>query len=143
MKAAVLLDARTPLSIEESPSRSRAPREVLIRTVACGVCHSDLHFVDGAYPHPLPSSPATRRRAWSRRSASEVRTVKVGDHVVTCFTAFCGHCEYCVTGRMSLCVDARQRRPKGDAAAAHARRWQRRSHQMLNLVGLCRDDAGP
>ena len=56
-----------------------------------------------------------RPRAWSRRSASDVATLKVGDHVVTCLSVFCGHCEFCVTGRMSLCIDQSTRRPRGAA----------------------------
>jgi S-(hydroxymethyl)glutathione dehydrogenase/alcohol dehydrogenase len=44
-----------------------------------------------------------------------VRTVKVGDHVITCLSAYCGHCEFCLTGHMSLCVSPDTRRDKGDA----------------------------
>ncbi|MDB5428235.1 MAG: Alcohol dehydrogenase zinc-binding domain protein, partial [Phenylobacterium sp.] len=41
---------------------------------------------------------------------SEVRTVKPGDHVITCLSAFCGHCEFCLTGHMSLCVSPENKR---------------------------------
>ena len=54
MKAAVLHRANEPLTIEEVSLAKPGPREVLIRTVAAGICHSDLHFADGAYPHPMP-----------------------------------------------------------------------------------------
>ena len=54
MKAAVLHAPGTPLIIEEVSISKPGPREVLVRTVAVGVCHSDLHFVDGAYPYPMP-----------------------------------------------------------------------------------------
>ena len=55
MKAAVLREAGKPLTIEEVRVSKPGPREVLIRTAAVGVCRSDLHFIDGAFPHPLPT----------------------------------------------------------------------------------------
>ena len=56
-----------------------------------------------------------KRQGLSRQLGSEVRTVKVGDAVITCLSAFCGHCEYCVTGRMSLCLGGDTRRKPGEA----------------------------
>ncbi|MBB4618720.1 Zn-dependent alcohol dehydrogenase [Sphingomonas abaci] len=113
MKAAVLFEAKQPLSIEEVTIAKPAAHEVLIRTVAVGVCRSDLHFVDGAYPHAMPTIPGHEAAGVVEAVGEEVRCVKVGDHVVTCLSAYCGQCEYCVTGRMSLCIDAAVRRPKG------------------------------
>ena len=55
MKAAVLREVRKPLKIEDVAINKPGPREVLIRTAAAGVCHCDLHFIEGAYPHPLPA----------------------------------------------------------------------------------------
>jgi len=55
MKAAVLREVRTPLQIEDVQINKPGPHEVLIRTAAAGVCHSDLHFIEGSYPHPLPA----------------------------------------------------------------------------------------
>ncbi|MBY8822371.1 Zn-dependent alcohol dehydrogenase [Sphingomonas colocasiae] len=114
MKAAVLHEAKTPLTIEEITVDKPGPREVLIRTVACGVCRSDLHFVDGAYPHPLPAIPGHEAAGIVEMVGEGVTTVKVGDAVVTCLSAFCGHCEFCVTGRMSLCMGGDTRRKKGE-----------------------------
>ncbi|MFL6846477.1 MAG: Zn-dependent alcohol dehydrogenase [Allosphingosinicella sp.] len=113
MKAAFLRQPGTPLTIEQATLDSPGPREVLIRTAACGLCHSDLHFIEGTYPHPLPCIPGHEAAGIVEAVGSEVRTVKVGDAVVTCLSAFCGHCEYCVTGRMSLCPGADTRRPRG------------------------------
>jgi S-(hydroxymethyl)glutathione dehydrogenase/alcohol dehydrogenase len=87
------------------------PREVLIRTAAVGVCRSDLHFVDGAFPHPVPTVPGHEAAGVIEAVGSDVAHLKVGDHVITFFTAFCGSCEMCVTGRPSLCVDPSTRRP--------------------------------
>ena len=54
MKAAVLHEVNKPLVIEEVSINKPAAREVLIRTAYAGLCHSDLHFIEGLYPHPLP-----------------------------------------------------------------------------------------
>ena len=54
MKAAVLREVRTPLQIEDVQINKPGPNEVLIRTVAAGVCHSDLHFIEGSYPAQVP-----------------------------------------------------------------------------------------
>ncbi len=113
MKAAVLIEAGKPLIIEQVVISKPAPHEVLIRTAACGLCHSDLHFMDGHYPHALPAIPGHEAAGIVEAVGSEVRTVKVGDAVVTCLSVFCGHCEFCVSGRMSLCLGAETRRAKG------------------------------
>ena len=115
MKAAVLIEPGKPLEIETLIVSNPGPHEVLIRTAACGLCHSDLHFIDGSYPHALPAVPGHEAAGIVEAVGSEVRTVKVGDAVVTCLSAFCGHCEFCVTGRMSLCLGAETRRSSSDA----------------------------
>ena len=113
MKAAVLVEAGKPLEIEDVTISKPGPHEVLIRTAACGLCHSDLHFIEGSYPHPLPAIPGHEAAGIVEAIGSEVRTVAVGDAVISCLSAFCGHCEFCVTGRMSLCLGADTRRAEG------------------------------
>lgn len=132
MKAAVLIEPGQPLAVEEVVISKPGPHEVLIRTVACGLCHSDLHFIEGAYPHPLPAIPGHEAAGIVEAVGSEVRTVKVGDAVVSCLSAFCGHCEFCVTGRMSLCLGADTRRGQGDAPRI-TRPDGSVVNQMLNL----------
>lgn len=132
MKAAVLVEAGKLLVIEQVNISNPGPHEVLIRTAACGLCHSDLHFIEGTYPHPLPAIPGHEAAGIVEAVGSEVRTVKVGDAVVTCLSAFCGHCEYCVTGRMSLCLGGETRRKPGDAPRL-TRPDGSMVNQMLNL----------
>ena len=55
MKAAVLHEVNKPLVIEDVGLRKPGPREVLLRTSSARLCHSDLHFMEGLYPHPLPA----------------------------------------------------------------------------------------
>jgi S-(hydroxymethyl)glutathione dehydrogenase/alcohol dehydrogenase len=114
MKAAVLRAVRTPLQIEEVQINKPGPREVLIRTAAAGVCHSDLHFVEGLYPYPLPAVIGHESAGIVEQVGSEVRSVKVGDHVITCLSAFCGRCEHCITGHLSRCVSPDTKREAGD-----------------------------
>jgi S-(hydroxymethyl)glutathione dehydrogenase/alcohol dehydrogenase len=131
MRAAVLHRPGEPLTIETVDIDAPGPREVLIRTAAVGVCRSDLHFVDGAYPHPLPTIPGHEAAGIVEQVGSEVTTVKPGDAVITCLSAFCGHCDQCVTGHLSLCTDASLKRAKGTPPRLAMN--GERVHQMLNL----------
>jgi len=130
-KAAILEKPGEPMVIGEIELAEPAPHEVLIDTKACGLCHSDLHFIDGAYPHALPLVPGHEAAGVVRAVGSEVTMVKPGDHVVSCLSAFCGQCEFCVTGRMALCLGQGTRRGKG--AAPRLSRGGEPVQQLLNL----------
>ncbi|WP_416832626.1 MAG: Zn-dependent alcohol dehydrogenase [Erythrobacter sp.] len=134
-KAAILETPGQGLVIGEVEYADPAPHEVLIDTKACGLCHSDLHFIDGAYPHALPCIPGHEAAGVVRAVGSEVRSVKPGDHVVSCLSAFCGQCEFCVTGRMALCLGGNTRRGKGDTPRM-TRAGGEPVNQMLNLSAL-------
>lgn len=103
MKAAMMYAVGEPLVIEDVGISNPGPREVLIRTEAVGVCHSDLHILDGLYPYPLPVILGHESAGIVEKVGADVTYVKPGDHVITCLSAFCGHCEHCLTGHMSLC----------------------------------------
>ncbi|MFZ5669284.1 MAG: Zn-dependent alcohol dehydrogenase [Pseudomonadota bacterium] len=133
MKAAVLREVGKPLQIEDVKIGKPGPHEVLIRTKAAGVCHSDLHFVEGKYPYPLPAVLGHESAGVVEAVGSEVRTVKVGDHVITCLSAFCGHCESCLTGHMSLCVSPDTKRGKGDEPRLFREGDAPAMNQFLNL----------
>ena len=110
MKAAVFREVNQPMEIEEIQVSKPGPREVLVRTVAAGVCHSDLHFFNGTYPGVLPMVLGHESAGIVEQVGSDVHYVKPGDHVITCLSVFCGHCEYCLTGRMSLCQEPETKR---------------------------------
>jgi hypothetical protein len=74
MKAAVFHGPNQPLTIETLEIDKPGPREVLIRTAVAGLCHSDLHFIDGKYPWPAPRSSGTNPPASSRRWATRSPT---------------------------------------------------------------------
>jgi S-(hydroxymethyl)glutathione dehydrogenase/alcohol dehydrogenase len=114
MKAAVLREVKKPLSIEDVQIDKPGPHEVLMRTAAAGVCHSDLHFQTGDYMHPMPTVLGHESAGVVEQVGSEVKYVKPGDHVITCLSVFCGHCEYCLSGRPALCSKEGVRREPGD-----------------------------
>lgn len=133
MKAAILEAAGQPLVIDQLTVSKPGPHEVLIRTAACGLCHSDLHFIEGTYPHPMPCVGGHEAAGIVEEVGSEVRTVKKGDALVTCLSAFCGHCEFCVTGRMALCLGGDTRRRPGEAPRLTRSSDGSVVNQMLNL----------
>src|SRR2546421_11421904 len=112
MKAAVMRAIGEPLRVEEIHIDAPGPREVLVRTAAVGVCHSDLHILEGKLPQPLPTVLGHEPAGVVEAVGSEVRHVAPGDHVIGCLSAFCGTSEYSVAGRPNLCEgEATMRRP--------------------------------
>jgi len=114
MKAAVLREIGKPLEIENVEINKPKSREVLIRTAAAGVCHSDLHFIEGLYRYPMPVVLGHESAGVVEQVGPEVHSVKPGDHVITCLSAFCGRCEHCLTGHLSRCQSPDVRRQASD-----------------------------
>jgi S-(hydroxymethyl)glutathione dehydrogenase/alcohol dehydrogenase len=114
MKAAVFHGPNLPLSIEDVELDKPQDREVLIKTVASGVCHSDLHFVDGLYPYPAPAVLGHEAAGIIEAVGKQVTYVKPGDHVICCLSVFCGYCEQCMSGHPNRCSNkaATQRNPQ-------------------------------
>ncbi len=132
MKAAVLHEVNKPLVIEDVSLQKPGPREVLIRTTVAGLCHSDLHFMEGLYPHPLPAVLGHESAGVVEQVGSDVTYVKPGDHVVTCLSVFCGTCDNCSTGRPVLCTDTTVKMLPG---VSNRLSWARseKLNQFLNL----------
>jgi S-(hydroxymethyl)glutathione dehydrogenase / alcohol dehydrogenase len=112
MKAAVFHGPQKALTIENVDIAQPIEREVLVRTVASGVCHSDLHFVDGYYQFPTPAILGHEAAGIVEAVGPHVTEFKVGDHVIACLSVFCGHCSYCLTGRTHLCQSRPVRSPQ-------------------------------
>ncbi len=110
MQAAVFREPNVRMEIEEIDVALPGPREVLVRTVATGVCHSDLHFYNGTYPASTPMVLGHESAGVVEKVGVDVHYVKPGDHIITCLSVFCGHCEHCLTGRMNLCESPETRR---------------------------------
>ena len=122
MKAAVLHEANTPLTIEDVEIEKPKRREVLLRTAFAGLCHSDLHFIEGLFSwFPMPIVLGHEAAAVVEAVGEDVTYVKPGDHVITCLSVFCGECEYCMTGRPNLCDNTEVKLLPG---AARRMRWR-------------------
>lgn len=106
MKAAVVREFRRPLTIEEVPVPRPGPGEVLVKLVATGVCHTDLHAADGDWPAKpvLPFIPGHEGAGMIAALGAGVVGLKEGDPVgIAWLHDACGGCEYCVTGWETLC----------------------------------------
>ncbi len=103
MKAAVLYAPNQPLVIEDIEVDEPQAGEVLIKTAATGVCHSDLHFMEGKWMYPMPVVLGHESAGTVEKVGPGVTNVKVGDRVVVAFVQSCGSCDRCVTGRPNLC----------------------------------------
>ena len=104
MKAAVYHGNGQPLVIEEAEIDDPGPREVVVRTVASGVCHSDVHHVDRADNVDIPRVLGHEPAGIVEKVGELVTYVQPGDHVVACLSAFCGNCEQCLTGHPNRCA---------------------------------------
>src|SRR6201993_4346063 len=113
MKAAVFQAANQPMTIEEVAINKPGPREVLLRTAFAGLCHSDLHFLEGLYPITTPVVLGHESSAIVEAVGDGVTYVKPGDHVITCLSVFCGTCPQCVTGHPNLCENTDVKLPPG------------------------------
>jgi alcohol dehydrogenase, propanol-preferring len=106
MKAAVVRKLGQPLKLEEMPVPTPGAGEVLIKILASGVCHTDLHAADGDWPikPSLPLVPGHEGTGIVAGVGSGVRRLKEGDRVgLAWLHDACGTCEYCVTGWETLC----------------------------------------
>ena len=106
MKAAVVRAFGAPLVIEERPVPVPGRNEVLVRVLASGVCHTDLHAADGDWPVKpiLPLVPGHEAVGDVVAVGPEVVGLAVGDRVgVPWLHDACGRCEFCETGRETLC----------------------------------------
>jgi S-(hydroxymethyl)glutathione dehydrogenase/alcohol dehydrogenase len=103
MKAAVAYDVAKDLVVEDLALPEVGPRDVLVRLTASGICHTDLTVIDGLSALPLPMVPGHEGCGLVEEVGSEVRRVKVGDHVLASVSPACGTCWWCVNGMSNHC----------------------------------------
>jgi S-(hydroxymethyl)glutathione dehydrogenase/alcohol dehydrogenase len=103
MQAAIFHGPGQPLEVAEVQLGDPGPREVVVRTRFAGICHSDLHFVDGLYPLAAPAVLGHESAGLVEEVGSAVEYVKPGDHVIACLSVFCGQCEHCLSGYPNRC----------------------------------------
>ncbi len=114
MRAAVLEQFGAPLVVREVELAEPGPGEVLVRLVACGVCHTDLYTASGADPSGYaPCVLGHEGAGVVERVGADVTLVAPGDHVVTLFSPQCGACVHCRSPRTNLCMAIREQQNKG------------------------------
>jgi Zn-dependent alcohol dehydrogenase len=104
MKAAVLFEAQTPLRIEDVDLENPRRGEVKVRIQAAGVCHSDLHYMNGDLQGKLPAVLGHEGVGIVESVGEGVTRVAPGDSVILTWRPRCGDCEFCTSGRPALCA---------------------------------------
>jgi Zn-dependent alcohol dehydrogenase len=103
VKAAVCRKFGAPLAIEEVELAPPSSGEVVVRIKACVICHSDIHYTEGAYPSELPAVYGHEAAGVVDAVGENVRGVKVGDFVVATMVRSCGRCRCCEQGHYGSC----------------------------------------
>jgi S-(hydroxymethyl)glutathione dehydrogenase/alcohol dehydrogenase len=114
IRAAVLEEFGAPLEVQEMELAEPKTGEVLVRLVACGVCHTDLYTASGADPSGYsPTVLGHEGAGVVERVGDSVTDVAPGDHVVTLFSPQCRECEHCRDHRTNLCLAIREQQNQG------------------------------
>src|SRR5213596_3096096 len=114
IRAAVLEAFGSPLEVQELDLAEPKAGEVLVRLVACGVCHTDLYTASGADPSGYSPAVLGHEGAGVVEAVGEgVSSVAPGDHVVTLFSPQCRECEHCRDPRTNLCLAIREQQGQG------------------------------
>ena len=105
MKAAVFREAHVPLKLEDLPVPKIQPDGVLVRVAACGVCHTDLHYIDHGVPtfKPPPLILGHECSGVIAEVGSQAEQWRVGDRVLLPAVLTCGTCALCRVGRENIC----------------------------------------
>ena len=114
LRAAVLEEFGAPLAVREVELAEPRAGEVLVRLVACGVCHTDLYTASGADPSGYAPTVLGHEGAGVVEGVGEgVGSLAPGDHVVTLFSPQCRECIHCRSDRTNLCLAIREQQNKG------------------------------
>ena len=114
IRAAVLEEFGAPLVVQEVDLAEPRAGEVLVRLVACGVCHTDLYTASGADPSGYaPTVLGHEGAGVVERVGDGVESVRPGDHVVTLFSPQCRECVHCLDERTNLCLAIREQQNLG------------------------------
>lgn len=104
MRAAVCHQFKEALTVQDLELQPPAPGEVTVRVAACGICHSDISFIDGAWGGPLPAVYGHEVAGVVTEVGVGVDSVKPGDHAVVTLVRSCGRCFFCARGLMTQCA---------------------------------------
>ena len=124
-----------PLQIVEVELDPPGPREVLVRMRAAGLCHSDLSVINGDRPRPLPMAIGHEGAGEVLEVGTDVKDLRVGDHVVAAFVPCCGACEPCTHGRPALCEPGFKANSAG-VLLSGAKRIHRNAADVYHHLGV-------
>ena len=114
VRAAVAFEAGKPLSIETVQLEGPKAGEVLVEIKATGVCHTDAYTLSGADPEGIfPSILGHEGAGVVVETGPEVKSLKVGDHVIPLYIPECRACDYCLSGKTNLCQSIRVTQGQG------------------------------
>lgn len=132
MRAAIFRETGA-LTIEDVTTGTPGAHEVLVRVAAAGLCHTDLHFLDGHLELPGSTVLGHETAGVVEAVGEHVQSLKVGDHVIGCLSAYCGSCEQCLSGRPSICENGTtlQRGPEQSPRLSDSS--GNALHQFMNL----------
>ncbi len=135
MKAAIFHGAGKPHTFEEVDIDQPKGQEVLVRTVASGVCHSDLSVAEGKVTLPTPMILGHEPAGIVEAVGSDVTRLKPGDHVIARLGVFCGMCKHCLSGHPNRCNNRNAVQRKPDERP-------RMLYQGRRIAGVTGDAAG-
>src|SRR4029079_13904624 len=135
IRAAVLEEFAAPLAVQEVDLAEPRKGEVLVRLVACGVCHTDMYTASGVDPSGYAPTVLAHEGGGVVEAVGEgVRDVAVGDHVVTLFSPQCRECIHCRSPRTNLCLAIREQQNLGYLPDGTTR-LEREGEPMRHFMG--------
>ena len=135
MKAAVLRCAGVGPEMEDVDLDAPHPGEVRVRVEAAGVCHTELHYISGEIPCPLPIVLGHEGVGVVEEVSGGVNDIVSGQRVVFTWRPRCGECEYCVTGRPVMCVYGRVQASSGGLMDGTSR-LHRGNEEIHHFLGV-------
>jgi Zn-dependent alcohol dehydrogenase len=135
MRAAVLRRAGTGVEVEDVDLDAPHPGEVRVRVEAAGVCHTELHYISGDIPCPLPVVLGHEGVGVVEEVGTGVADIVTGERVAFTWRPRCGECEYCVTGRPVMCVYGRVQASTGGLMDGTSR-LHRGNEEVHHFLGV-------
>ena len=144
MKAAVLRETGAkrpystsqPIHIEEVEIDPPQPGELLVKIAGGGLCHSDLSIINGNRARPMPLVLGHEGAGEVVEVGAGVRDIKVGDPIIFQFSASCGVCQNCLSGRPQLCETHDKARAKGHLMAGGSRLKDSKGVEIAHQSGV-------
>ena len=134
-RGAVLFQPGTPLEIVELDVAPAREGEALVKMAAAGVCHTDLHVMQGKFGAPLPAVLGHEGAGVVAEVGPGVTALKPGDPVIPLWRLSCGKCEYCKMGRPALCPEGSRVRNTGRLLDGTSR-LSHRGRELMHYAGV-------